>query len=536
MIRGIDRVRAITLFVMSLIWAAPSAAQTVVSADVSDVSVTIYRAPNRGQGAMDRNWPQGYALISETRTITIPAGDSIIRFEGVAEGLLPETAIVTGLPKGVREKNRDARLISPAGLVDAFLKRSVRLKRTNRETGMVTEQDAIIQAGPNGGVILQTKEGVEALGCSGLPERMLYSEIPTDLSAKPTLSVLTTSDRTVTVTVQLTYMAQGFDWSANYVARMDPSGKKLGLFAWLTVANGGAQSFRDARMQVVAGQPNKERNASPLAQKSPVLRLQCWPMDITSTHPRTVFTRMPWPQVAEEDLEMLSLDSSIVVTGRKRNRGEVLYSMAAPQMLPAPVAMVAQQEELGDLKLYRVPERVTVAAQSQKQVAMIDRPLADFARFYSVIVGSGTLNWRAMPSLLRGKNSKEKGLGLPLPAGGLALFETVNGQDLLVGQNDMADKAVDEQVEITLGQSPDVQWKQVETKRTIKRADYLVTISNARNVAVTAEIIVPYDLADKPAGLERGRGGWKLPITVPANDMATLSYAVKLTPQRKGQR
>ena len=67
--------------------------------------------------------------------MTLPAGVSVLRFEGVAEGLLPETAVVSGLPDGVIEKNRDARLLSPAGLVDAYLKRSVTLRRTNRFVG-----------------------------------------------------------------------------------------------------------------------------------------------------------------------------------------------------------------------------------------------------------------------------------------------------------------------------------------------------------------------------------------------------------------
>ena len=52
----------------------------------------------------------------------------------------------------------------------------------------------------------------------------------------------------------------------------------------------------------------------------------------------------------------------------------------------APV-MQAQQEELGDLKLYRIPEPVTVAARSQKQVALLQRPGVQVrtlyrARFY----------------------------------------------------------------------------------------------------------------------------------------------------------
>ena len=273
----------------------PSTAGIVTSTEVTDVSVTIYRDPRRNEGAMNANWPGGYALISETRTITIPTGDSQIRFENVAEGLMPETAIVTGLPSGVREKNRDARLISPAGLVDAYLKRSVRIRRTDRATGKVTEQDAIIQTGPNGGVILKTKDGFEALSCSGLPERMTYGGIPESLTARPTLSVLTRSNRAVTIKIQLTYMAQGFDWSANYVGTMAADSKSMGLFAWLTVANGGAQSFKDARMQVIGGKPNKRDSPPPPAPSSPALELQCWPLDMTSTHEKVEWERMPLP-------------------------------------------------------------------------------------------------------------------------------------------------------------------------------------------------------------------------------------------------
>ena len=145
--------RAIALLAILAGWAAAASAKPVVSRDVSDVSVTIYRAPQRNKGAMDRNWPQGYALISETRTIAIPAGESVIRFKkSVAEGLLPGNRDRHRPPQGrSREEPRDARLISPAGLVDAYLKRKVRLHRTNRKTGKVTDEDAIIQAGPNGG-------------------------------------------------------------------------------------------------------------------------------------------------------------------------------------------------------------------------------------------------------------------------------------------------------------------------------------------------------------------------------------------------
>ena len=504
--------------------ASPLAAQSpnrapVISDAVSDVAVTVYRDPNRGEGAMDRRWPGGYALISETRTLSIPAGESVIRFEGVAEGLLPETAIISGLPRGVREKNRDARLLSPSGLIDAYLKRRVHLVRTSRETGKVSEQDAILQAGPGGGVIVHSQSGFEALGCSGLPEKLRYDGVPSGLAPRPTLSVTTTSDQAVTVTVQLTYMAQGFDWGANYVARSHAEGPEIGLFAWLTVANGGSESFRDARLQVVAGKPNKVANAPPLRRPDPALHLRCWPMDITSTHPRLDFERLPW---AIDNMARGRGGFDIMVTAMKAERA---FASARPAP-PPPPPVIAHQAELGDLKLYRVPIRVTLAAQSQKQVAMIDREAARFDRVYSARVASGTEIAQAMPLVMRARNISDAGLGIPLPAGGLALFAPRAGEELLIGEQRMRDLAIGEELEIAAGTSPDVQWTLIRTGTSRKQTSWRATITNARPVPITAEIVVPDQIVKRPRGAVRGPGGWRLPVSVAANASASISYAL----------
>jgi hypothetical protein len=532
---------------------------------------------------MYAGWPGGYALITETRTINVPQGDSVIRFENVAEGLLPETAIVTGLPSGVREKNRDARLISPAGLVDAYLKRRVTIRRTDPATGKVREESAIIQSGPDGGVLLRTAQGVEALRCSGLPERMIYDGVPETLSAKPTLSILTRSNREVTATIQLTYMSQGFDWSANYVGHIAPAGDKMGLFAWLTVANGGQQSFRNARLQVIAGKPNKRPNNPPPPPPQTALNLQCWPADITSTHPVTEFVPLPLPpgndlsryniigrnaagsfetrkqRKRRERLEsyMDSEDVSEVIVTASRAGGQsvrrpklrqvspmsvmssdVMMPMSAPPPPPPPPVMAenvaiaqgakAGVEDLGDLKLYRVPMRVTVAAQSQKQVAMIEQPAAEIVRIYSVNAYAGGPQALPMPFLLRTKNVKEKGLGLPLPAGQVALFEMARNQSLLVGEQSLADHAIGEEIEFQIGKSPDVQWTLTRTEEAGGKQTWHAEITNARDVPVKAEIIIPFETAEKTKDLERRRGGWALPLDVPANDKAAITYTRKL--------
>ncbi len=284
--------------------ARPAYAQTVASsAGPERVSVTVYRDPNRPAARpIDPNWLNGFALISETRRISIPAGDTEIRFEGVAGGILPQSAIVTGLPEDVLEKNHDAYLLSPASLIDRSLGRRVHLRRTSRATGAVREQEAVVRSGADRALVLQTAEGFEALRCSGLPETIVYDGVPAGLPAKPTLSVRTRSSRALTATVTLSYLTSGLDWQANYVANLSPSGDRVDLFAWLTLANGDETSFVDASTQAVAGRLNRE--AQPFRpQRERSYAIQCWPQGTTS------------------DIELRVGESEeIVVTGFRVNR------------------------------------------------------------------------------------------------------------------------------------------------------------------------------------------------------------------------
>ncbi len=497
----------------------------VVSSSIANTAVTVYRAPDRSGGGIDPNWPQGFAFVTETRKVTLPAGVSVLRFEGVAEGLLPETAVVSGLPEGVIEKNRDARLLSPAGLVDAYLKRSVTVRRTDRATGRVVEQEALIQAGPNGGVILQTATGYEALGCSGLPERMLYARVPKDLSAKPTLSVLVESKAARTVTVQLLYLAEGFDWAANYVADRGADGKTLGLTGWITVANGGTTGFPNAQLNVIAGRLNK-MYSPPLPRGTPgPLVLRCWPMDITSTHP---LWDLP-PIIAFEEAFAEESAQDVVVTASRRSRG---YAMAPPPAPapPPPPPPPPPPEDLGDLKFYRVPFRVDVSAKGQKQVALLASDRVAVEQLYA-----GTLyqNYGGNPvpltMRLRVQNRETDGLGFALPAGMVTVFETIGDRRLLVGEAKIGDKAKDERVDYDMGASPAVQ---VQTAVQVDPANkdvrlWQVTLTNARPFDAEIEMLVPLKLDPEPEGWERRGDSWVWRVRVPANDRIVQAFRVK---------
>src|SRR5690606_7868294 len=127
------------------------------------------------------------ALVTETRRITLPAGESDVRFEGVAGGFVPQSAIVSGFPDGVGVRNRDAMLLSPATLLARSLGRRVTTRRTSLATGAVRESEAVVRSGADGAVVLQTREGNDALRCTGLAETLVYDGVPAGLSARPTL-------------------------------------------------------------------------------------------------------------------------------------------------------------------------------------------------------------------------------------------------------------------------------------------------------------------------------------------------------------
>ena len=79
-------------------------------------------------------------------------------------------------------------------------------------TGRVTRTLATVVA-VGEGVVLETADGVEALYCSGLPERLELMRIPDELLAKPRLSVRLAAGEAGPRTVKVSYLAHGFAWS-----------------------------------------------------------------------------------------------------------------------------------------------------------------------------------------------------------------------------------------------------------------------------------------------------------------------------------
>jgi hypothetical protein len=207
-----------------------------------------------------------------------------------------------------------------------------------------------------------------------------------------------------------------------------------------------------------------------------------------------------------------------------------------------------EQEQLGDLKLYRVPERTTLASRQSKQVRLMDQSGIPVATVYGLDLGEDADATGPAHHWLRTKNTAANHLGLPLPSGGVAAFAPYKGERLLQYESALRDIAVDEEVELDLGESADVQvtGQAEETRvdsahakllplvpgaalRSVKVDDVLrVEVSNARPAGIDFELRLTLPegarivRADHPIGTKNGRPIFR--FKVPSNQTVTVRF------------
>jgi hypothetical protein len=457
----------------------------------------------------------GYALVTERRIVDLPPGEVIVRFEGVASGIQPQTMILTGLTP--QEKNQDRLLLSKRGLLDAFTGQRVTVRRTDKATGKATEEPARIRSGPDG-VILETKAGFEALDCTGLNEMLVFPRVPPSLSPKPVLSVTVPNQPGGRRELILSYLTGNFDWQANYVVDLSADSTRIDLFAWVTLASLDDTSFDQAQAGVVAGRVARAKDEEGYEHRDDDeddeekywIDSKCWPAGTTGggSHSRH-YLDLPELRKPSAERELDNYygggggdEESIVVTGSR----------------------IVRQENLGDLKLYRVPFPVTVAPRAQKQVAMLSKRGIKGDLLYRSRGGND-------PELIfRFRNRKEDGLGEPLPTGQVSMFQTAGGRRLLLGETYIDNKAVGEEVELRFPEQDEmnVDVESDEEKEGKDWTRYRLTVTNANPWPIVYEAEfrddeeTRYDRFSGRVVRKLGKTVWR--TTVPANGKASLRY------------
>ncbi|HEV7353941.1 MAG TPA: DUF4139 domain-containing protein [Brevundimonas sp.] len=541
-VRAFRRLLALTAAATAL--ALPAAAQTVsVSPRAEARDVVIYRSQpvDTARLAAMRGSPglrqQGLALIVETRTIDVPAGEGVVRFENVADGIITASVVIDGLPARITEQNTDFDLLTPGGLIRRSVGEVVRRVRTNPETGAETVDVGVLRAA-NDGVALEINGRLEALQCSGQPERLVLDRVPDGLTDQPVLSLRTRATRAGRHRVTLAYLATGLQWSADYVARPSEDGRTLALEGWITLINAGATTFDNVELQLVAGELNREGQTRPIQPARISRPVGCWPMDTTTEVPG-----FGLPDSGLEDVMMM-------------RGGPVAYASAVPPPPappPAPPAPPApprpEESDLGDYKLYTLPEPVTVAARQTKQVQFLAQPEVAYTRLHRSWVSAyeGRVSGGGRPQIVfESLNSEAEGLGRALPGGRVLVMADIAGRRMAAGSATFRDNPIGLPLTLTFGQALDVeviprvvehqpgQWLS-QRQREASRSAMAAVLRNTGRETVTVEIVPSaqhetgfrileesHPLARNP----RGELSWR--ITVPAGESVELTWTYQV--------
>jgi len=444
--------------------------------DQRSVAVTIYN--------------DELALIKDVRQVTLDAGTVRLALRDVSARMRPETAALRNVIRpgafDLLEQNFDFDLLTPAKLLEKYVGQTVRIVKTHPQTGVETVESAQVLAATQG-VVLKIGDRIE----TGAPGRIVFDGVPATLRDRPTLVAEVNNRQPGPQTVELTYLSGGLSWQADYVAELSGDDASLDLNGWVTLTNRSGTAYRNAKLQLVAGDVHRVRQ------------------------------------------EMRAMDAMIAKSS--------VAAAPAPQM---------QQESLFEYHLYTLGRPTTLADNQTKQVALLNAAQVPVRK--ELVLNGSDYYYRSSVGDIGQKlktgvyvefaNRESSRLGLPLPKGVVRVYKRDSaGNAQFVGEDRIDHTPKNEKIRLRLGDAFDVtaDKKQTDFKRRepTNRASYVfesayeIVLRNAKNEAVNVTVRepVPGDWTmieeSKPhAKVAAGTAEWR--VDVAAGSTTTLRYRV----------
>lgn len=470
----------LVLSVTAQAWAQNEEVRSTL-ADQTHVALTIYN--------------ENLALVKDRRGIPLTQGKTTLAFRDVSGRLRPETALLRSLSVpgslSVQEQNFDFDLLTPQKLLEKYVGRTVQLVRTHPATGVETAEQAQVLSAQNG-IVLKVGSRIE----TGTPNgRIVYSDVPPNLRDRPTLVMSLDNSGPAQQDVELSYLTAGLSWKADYVVELNASDDKLDLSGWVTLTNTSGATYRNAKLQLVAGDVNQ---VTPALQPSSRVKL-----------------------------------------------------MAAPMAAAAPQAEMAQ-EALFEYHLYTLQRPTTVAENQTKQVALLSAAGVP-ARKELLLKGDdyyyrgsfGDLGQKIKVGVfVEFENRESARLGQPLPKGVIRVYKKDSaGNAQFVGEDRIDHTPKNEKVRLKLGDAFDVTAnrkqtdfkKLASTERQVSHheAAYEVTVKNAKKepITVTVQEPIPGDwkmLSESHTSTKKASNTAVWQLQIPAEGQTTLSYRTSI--------
>jgi hypothetical protein len=417
-------------------WAQP-VEQRATLADQQEVAVTIYN--------------DNLALVKDQRKLQIKPGVGTLAFRDVSAKMRPETALLRSLSNAgglqVLEQNFDFDLLSPQKMLEKYVGQTVTVIRTHPTTGLETSETARVLSA-NAGVVLQIGNRIE----TGIPGRLVYSDVPANLRDRPTLVMMLDNTTPQTQDVELSYLTSGLAWKADYVVELNARDDRLDISGWVTLTNTSGASYRNAKLQLVAGDVNRVA-----------------------------------PQVEQRLL-----------------RNKVLA--AAPMAEASAMA----EESLFEYHLYTLGRSTTIAGNQTKQVALLSGTgvpvrkefvLKGDPYYYSSAAGDLGKKLK-VGVFVEFENKESARLGMPLPKGIVRVYKKDKaGNAQFIGEDRIDHTPKNEKVRLKLGDAFDVtaDKRQTDFKKVASdsknsyafESAYELVLKNAKDEAVQVNVQEP---------------------------------------------
>ena len=437
---------ALVLVVVALVvaYSARSGKETVSAAtpsqnastldDQIDLALTVYNAD--------------LALVRDVRNVRLPSGSFDLRFMDIAATVNPATVHFRSLTEPARldvlEQNYEYDLLEPDKLLRKYVGRDVTLVRRRTENGTTREEEVTAR------LLSYNTAPVWRIGneiVTGLQsDHMRFPELPQNLYTHPTLIWTLQNRGAASHRVETSYLARQLAWNADYVLTVGRDDRSADLDGWVTLTNGSGTSFRNAKLQLVAGDLNIVRQA---------------------------------------------------IGGL---RDELRSDMAAA----APKAMA--QEAFSDYHLYTLDRKTTINNAETKQVSMLSGSGVPVQKRY-VVEGqqwyyhNGRHPGAALKDVVQVfyqlRNDEKSSLGMPMPAGTVRVYQAdSHGGVQFVGEDRIDHTPKDELVNLKIGNAFDVVCERKQTdfqqiSTNVYEFEYEITIRNHKANAITVEVNEP---------------------------------------------
>ena len=412
----------------------PAAAdQVTTQADQSDLALTVYNS--------------NVALVRDLRQLALPAGTFRLKFMDIAATVNPATVHFRSLTQAdklsVIEQNYEYDLLEPAKLLHKYVGKQVTLVRSYQENNTTKHEEiqATLLADNNGPVWKIGNDIVTGM----YVESYRFPEVPANLFDRPTLLMSLDNSGSQKHQVEASYLAANLSWNADYVLTVGRDDHTADLDGWVTLTNNSGTGFHHARLQLVAGDLN----------------------------------RLP-----------------AGVAGRMEEMRQVAKSAAAP----------FQQENFSEYHLYSLGRRTSVEDKETKQISLLQG--SDIA-VEKVFMVNGQNFYYHNPQtpgyplkdpvtvFYKFKNEEKSGLGMPLPAGNLRVYQKDSkGSVLFIGEDHIDHTPKDEVVTVHIGNAFDVvaERKQTDYKRIDNHTwemEFEITLRNHKDTPITVEVNEP---------------------------------------------